>query len=32
MSIQWSGMPQSQVKDTMHLLAERVFPQVRQAI
>jgi len=32
MSIQWSGMPQSQVRETMHLMAERVFPQVRQAI
>ena len=32
MSVQWSDMPQSLVTDTMHILAERVFPQVEQAI
>ncbi len=32
MSVQWSDMPQSLVKDTMGLLAERVFPQVEQAL
>jgi alkanesulfonate monooxygenase SsuD/methylene tetrahydromethanopterin reductase-like flavin-dependent oxidoreductase (luciferase family) len=32
MSIQWADMPQSQVKETMHLLTERVFPQVEQAL
>lgn len=32
MSIQWADMPQSLVLDTMHLFAERVIPQVEQAI
>jgi probable F420-dependent oxidoreductase len=32
MSIQWSDMPQARVLETMQLLSERVFPQVRQAI
>lgn len=31
MSIQWAGMPQSLVLETMHRLAEDVFPKVRQA-
>jgi alkanesulfonate monooxygenase SsuD/methylene tetrahydromethanopterin reductase-like flavin-dependent oxidoreductase (luciferase family) len=30
MSIQWPGMPQSLVLDEMHMLAEEVFPRVRQ--
>ena len=32
MSIQWSDMPQSQVSDTMHLMAEAVFPRVHKAL
>lgn len=32
MSVQWPGMPQNLVLDTMHLLAEEVFPQVRAAL
>ena len=32
MSIQWADMPHSLTLDTMALLSERVFPQVRQAI
>jgi alkanesulfonate monooxygenase SsuD/methylene tetrahydromethanopterin reductase-like flavin-dependent oxidoreductase (luciferase family) len=32
MSIQWADMPQSLVLDTMHLFAERIIPQVEQAI
>ncbi|MPY69918.1 MAG: LLM class flavin-dependent oxidoreductase [Alphaproteobacteria bacterium] len=32
MSMQWSDMPQSMVDDAMHLMAEKVFPQVEQAI
>jgi alkanesulfonate monooxygenase SsuD/methylene tetrahydromethanopterin reductase-like flavin-dependent oxidoreductase (luciferase family) len=31
MSIQWAGMPQSLVIETMHRLAEEVFPKVRHA-
>ncbi|MBT3350788.1 MAG: LLM class flavin-dependent oxidoreductase [Nitrospinaceae bacterium] len=30
MSIQWPGMPQSLVLDTMHILAEDVLPKVRE--
>ena len=30
MSVQWPGMPQSLVLDELHMLAEEVFPQVRQ--
>jgi alkanesulfonate monooxygenase SsuD/methylene tetrahydromethanopterin reductase-like flavin-dependent oxidoreductase (luciferase family) len=30
MSVQWPGMPQSLVLDERHLLAEEVFPRVRQ--
>jgi alkanesulfonate monooxygenase SsuD/methylene tetrahydromethanopterin reductase-like flavin-dependent oxidoreductase (luciferase family) len=30
MSVQWPGMPQSLVLDELHLLAEEVFPKVRQ--
>ncbi len=32
MSIQWSDMPHGQVVDTMHLMAEAVFPKVRKAL
>ena len=32
MSVQGVGMPQGQVLDTFHLMAEEVFPKVRQAI
>ncbi len=32
MSVQWPGMPQSLVLDTMRHLAEEVFPRVRQGI
>ncbi len=32
MSVQWPGMPQNLVLDTMHLLAEQVFPQVRAGL
>ncbi len=32
MSVQWAGMPQSLVLDTMALLAEEVFPRVRQGL
>ncbi|MDA0652119.1 MAG: LLM class flavin-dependent oxidoreductase [Proteobacteria bacterium] len=32
MSIQWADMPHSLTLDTMALLSEKVFPQVRQAI
>jgi alkanesulfonate monooxygenase SsuD/methylene tetrahydromethanopterin reductase-like flavin-dependent oxidoreductase (luciferase family) len=32
MSMQWPGMPQNLVLDTMHLLAEEVFPKVRAAL
>jgi alkanesulfonate monooxygenase SsuD/methylene tetrahydromethanopterin reductase-like flavin-dependent oxidoreductase (luciferase family) len=32
MSMQWSDMPHSQVLDTMHLMAEAVFPKVRKAL
>lgn len=31
MSIQWAGMPQGLVLETMHRLAEDVFPKVREA-
>ncbi len=31
-SVQWPGMPQSLVLDTMRLLAEEVFPKVRQGL
>lgn len=30
MSVQWPGMPQSMVLDELHMLAEEVFPKVRQ--
>jgi alkanesulfonate monooxygenase SsuD/methylene tetrahydromethanopterin reductase-like flavin-dependent oxidoreductase (luciferase family) len=30
MSVQWPGMPQNMVLDVLHLLAEEVFPRVRQ--
>ena len=30
MSAQWPGMPQSLVREELHLLAEEVFPRVRQ--
>ena len=30
MSVQWPGMPQSLVLDELHILAEEVFPKVRQ--
>lgn len=32
MSIQWAGMPQQLVLDTMQMLAEEVFPKVREAV
>jgi alkanesulfonate monooxygenase SsuD/methylene tetrahydromethanopterin reductase-like flavin-dependent oxidoreductase (luciferase family) len=32
MSVQWPGMPQNLVLDTMQLLAEEVFPNVRAAL
>jgi len=32
MSVQWPGMPQSLVLDTMHRLAADVFPKVRAAL
>ncbi len=32
MSVQGVGMPQGQVLDTFHLMAEEVFPKVRRAI
>ena len=32
LSCQWPGMPQSMVLDTLHLLAEEVFPKVRQGL
>jgi len=32
MSIQWADMPHSLTLDTMAILSERVFPQVRQAV
>ena len=31
MSVQWPGMPQSLALDELHMLAEEVFPRVRQA-
>lgn len=30
MSVQWPGMPQNMVLDVLHMLAEEVFPKVRQ--
>jgi len=30
MSVQWPGMPQSLALDELHMLAEEVFPRVRQ--
>jgi alkanesulfonate monooxygenase SsuD/methylene tetrahydromethanopterin reductase-like flavin-dependent oxidoreductase (luciferase family) len=30
MSVQWPGMPQNLVLDELHMLAEEVFPKVRQ--
>jgi hypothetical protein len=30
LSCQWPGMPQNLVLDTLQLLAEEVFPRVRQ--
>lgn len=30
MSVQWPGMPQNMVLDVLHMLAEDVFPKVRQ--
>ena len=32
MSMQWSDMPHEQVVDTMHLMAEAVFPKVQKAL
>ncbi len=32
MSVQWPGMPQSLVLDTLGMLAEEVFPKVRQGL
>ena len=32
MSVQGVGMPQTQVLDTFHRLAEEVFPKVRNAL
>ena len=32
MSVQWPGMPQSLVLDELHMLAEEVFPRVRQGL
>ena len=32
MSVQWAGMPQSLVLETMQLLAEEVFPKVRAGL
>jgi alkanesulfonate monooxygenase SsuD/methylene tetrahydromethanopterin reductase-like flavin-dependent oxidoreductase (luciferase family) len=32
MSVQWPGMPQSLVLETMHALAEEVLPKVRQGM
>ena len=31
-SVQWPGMPQSMALDTINMLAEEVFPKVRQGI
>ncbi len=31
-SIQWAGMGQSQALETMHMLSERVYPQVAQGL
>jgi alkanesulfonate monooxygenase SsuD/methylene tetrahydromethanopterin reductase-like flavin-dependent oxidoreductase (luciferase family) len=30
MSVQWPGMPQNMVLDVLHMLAQEVFPKVRQ--
>jgi hypothetical protein len=30
MSTQWPGMPQSMAIDELHMLADEVFPRVRQ--
>lgn len=30
MSVQWPGMPQNMVLDVLHMLAEEVFPKVRE--
>lgn len=32
LSVQWPGMPQSMALDTLNLLAEEVFPKVRQGL
>jgi len=32
MSVHWPGMPQSLVLDELHMLAEEVFPRVRQGL
>ena len=32
MSVQGVGMPQTQVLETFHLMAEEVFPKVRHAL
>ena len=32
MSIQWPGMPQSLVLETMQMMAEEVFPKVLQGM
>jgi alkanesulfonate monooxygenase SsuD/methylene tetrahydromethanopterin reductase-like flavin-dependent oxidoreductase (luciferase family) len=32
MSVQWPGMPQSMAVDVLHMLAEEVFPRVRQGL
>ncbi len=31
-SVQWAGMPHSRILETMHMLSERVFPQVHQGL
>ena len=31
-SIQWPGMPQSLVLETMQMMAEEVFPKVQQGV
>ena len=32
MSVQWPGMPQSLVLETMQMMAEEMFPKVRQGL
>ncbi len=31
-SVQWAGMPHSRILETMHMLTERVFPQVLEGL